>query len=235
MKAKVLRPFRQASYQCRYCRKPFIHESRLLAHKCKRMKREEEFRTNTGQRAWELYRVWFACSNKRVINAESFLESRYYSSFVRFAKYIRDIGIPHPEEFIKLMVKKDYMPSMWTSSEIYSIYLQDYDNQISPQSQVSDSIDTIDKICEAREIETKDFFESSTPAEIINLLRKKKISPWLLLRSKKFIEAHDRKFTQEHKQIIRTFIKIPLWKRRFKEKRKFVLSVVDQLVKDMGL
>lgn len=231
----MVRPYKQARYQCRYCKRPFVFESRMQAHKCTRMKREEELKTRTGQRAWAYYREWMHCSNRRVINIESFLESRYYPSFMRFAKYIKDLHISHPNDFIKLMVDKDYMPSMWTSSEIYSIYLEGYDRRVSPQDQVADSINSIDNACEDKGVETKDFFNTITPSELINLLRKKKISPWLLLRSNKFIEMHNKRFSQEQKLIMRTFMHVPVWKKRFKDNQPFVHKVVDKLIVDMGL
>lgn len=222
-------------FQCKACKKPYIREVYLLKHKCEKMRREEEIRTAIGRQAWELYRLWMHRSGRRILTIDSFLASALYSCFIRFAKYVKEIGLAHPDKFVELMVKQDYMPSMWLSREVYTLYIEEYDQTVNPGDQVADSVHTIDNFCEDKNILTSEFFGTVSPAEIIHLLRKKKLSPWLILRSKKFVAMFNEKFTPEQKAIASSFLNVVAWKKKFKKDAEFVHGKVDVIVRGLGL
>lgn len=222
-------------FQCKACKKPFILEHRFVQHKCKKMLREEEIRTAVGRQAWELYRLWMHRKGRRVLTIDAFLTSGLYSCFTRFARYIKDIGLAHPDKFVELMIKKDYMPSMWLSTEVYTVYLEEYDKTVNPEKQVIDSVHTIDDFCEDKSIHTAEFFSNVSPAEIIYFLRKKKLSPWLLLRSKKFVVMYKERFTEEQRAIASSFLNVEAWKKKFKKDAEFVQGKVDVIIRGLGL
>ncbi len=72
-------------YECQFCGTKFQSESRYLKHRCKQMIRDEEFRTPVGQAAWLYYQQWMKAYRRQAPKASSFLHSKYYNSFVRFA------------------------------------------------------------------------------------------------------------------------------------------------------
>ena len=186
-------------YQCRYCAKSFAREDRYLDHECKLMKRDEEFKTPIGQAAWSFYQHWLTIQRRMVPASESFLSSKYYNSFVKFARFVHQVQLPDTDLFIKLMKDKDISPVMWCMDDIYASYLEHLDRTVPPLKQSEISVNTLLEYADNHQIDVSKVFEIMTGSEIIDLLAKRKLSPWLLLFSAKFGALYSHKASAEQK------------------------------------
>lgn len=222
----------EAPYQCHYCNKRFQRESSFIKHKCKQMEREEKLRTALGQAAWHYYQSWMRLQRKRVPDDRAFLKSRYYLSFNRFAEFVKKLNLPTPENFIKLMVENDYPPTLWTRDEVYAMYMEHLDRSVSPRELADITAQTLDKLADALECDISEVFDLLNPSEVIELIKQRKLSPWLLLNSPKFFKFLQ-KVSEENKDqfiVLEAIIRPKYWGAQFQKKPKVVQFMKDLVV-----
>jgi len=202
-------------FECSYCSAKFVTEDRYLKHHCKQMQRNEEFRTPIGQAAWLFYQKWMKAYKRMVPNSQSFLKSKYYQSFNRFAQRVKKLNFPDVDAFVALMKEKDISPTLWTNDQVYAIYLEYLDRRASPLSQAKVTIDTLFKIADAAECEVNEIFDILQPNEVITLLRERRLSPWILLFSPKFKELLIHQTSDEQRIIMESIIRPHYWVDKF--------------------
>lgn len=183
------------------------------------MQRLEDLRTPVGHGAWLFYQDWMKLQKRRVPDDRAFIRSRYYNAFVRFATHVRKIRLPLPEEFIKFAIGKQYLPPYWTYNEVYVQYMEHLNTNLSVEKHVELTFDTINKLCQLFECEPGEIFDNIEPSEMVALIRERKLSPWILLVSPKFLKYLERiqKTHPEQHGLIGTIIRATYWANRFRE------------------
>lgn len=224
----------EREFICKYCHKVFVREHHYLAHKCTQMKRIEELQTPQGQAAWLYYQTWFRTMKKMPPKSDAFLASKYFRTFVNIAEWFKRIDMPRPEKFIWLMVEKDFPPLMWMMDEAYALYIDFLEHSTTPMEQVQLTIDTLFRIAEKNNVDVSEVFDIIHPNDLIQLIRSRKVSPWLLLMSKKFKQYFINKVSTEQRIILETLIRPESWGARF-EKQVDTVNAVKQCVKELNL
>lgn len=205
----------ETNYQCKFCKTRFVHEDRFIRHRCKQMIRDEEFRSIEGQRAWAFYQSWMKAYRRMVPSAKSFLHSKYFNSFMRFVNFAKKVHMPDTDAFIWLMKEKDISPTIWANDQVYALYLEFMDRKVAPKRHAEITINTLFDLADEHECSVEDIFNSLTPNEVIDLLRRRQISPWILLHSTKFKEFFVNETSSEEKIIMESIIRPPYWKSKF--------------------
>lgn len=221
-------------FKCRFCGKQFVREHNYLAHKCKEMKRDEELRTPQGQTALNYYQLWMRTMKRNPPSASAFLTSRYYRTFMNFVEFSRNVDLPKPEKFIWLMVQKDLPPTIWTTDDAYTTYLEFLDRKTSPMDQASMSIETLISVADRKEIPICDVFGVLTAQDIIHMLRTRRLSPWLLLFSKKFKHLFANETNIDQRLIIENLVRPEYWGDKMEEHADTV-KTIKMLVAEMGI
>ena len=132
------------------------------------------------------------------------------------------------------MVERKMPPTLWTNDEIYTSYIEFLDHKVPPMEQVSMSIQTLLAYADKREIDIADVFEHLEPMDIIHMVRVRKLSPWLLLFSKKFKQMFKERLTPEQKIILETLIRPDFWAKRF-EDHPNIIEKVKECVEELHL
>ena len=221
-------------YECHFCGQKFKLEARFMKHKCKEMKRDEELRTVVGQAAWLYYQEWMKTGRKLVPNPKSFLGSRYYNAFMRFARHVRKVHLPDVHGFIKFMREHNMEPYMWTSDQVYPKYLEYLDRRSPPTKRANTTIDTFLAIAEKSERDVSEIFDIIDADDVITLLRRRSISPWILLNSDKFKEFYATKTNGEERIIIESLIRPDFWVEKFAKNPKMV-ETMKVIVEELNL
>lgn len=176
-------------FVCEYCEREFKRESAFLKHKCKEKERALFADSFDGKRAYMFYEMWMRAYNRSVPSKDVFLSSQFFTAFSKFVVYVKKVNLYAPEQFIKLMREHDISPNLWTNSELYDIYHSWLDHRYSPLEQVKTSVDTIFKLMEIFGSESaSSTIRKIQPRELIELLRNRKISAYLMLCSSVFKE-----------------------------------------------
>ena len=221
-------------FECSYCHKPFVKETTFLNHKCKTMERTEELKTQMGQMAYSLYGTWMKMYKRSVPRTESFMVSRYYGAFIKFAEYIKQINLPDVDAFIQMMIEKDLSPHLWTNDKVYVQYIEFLDRRSTPIKQASITVSTLLKQADQHNIDVSFIFDALSPSDVLQLIRERRISPWILLVSGKFKRTVIEKWTLEQQQLLENLIRPMYWKLKFDKNPDIVVNM-KLFVKELNI
>lgn len=197
------------------------------------MKRHKEFQTPIGQAAWIFYQKWLRQKKRQVPKAETFLQSRFYKPLIRFAHFVKRVNLPDIDTFIWMMVDMDVPPVLWNNDEYYTKYLEFLDRRADPYKRAQTTVDTLFCIADAAECDVGEAFSMLTGPELVQLLRERRLSPWILLNSKKFKQFLG-SASSEEMMIIQAIIRPQYWKERF-EKYPEVVTNMKKYVNELDL
>ena len=179
------------------------------------MRRDAQIRTQEGQAAWQFYQLWLKKNRRSTRGIHSFVGSRYYKAFNKFAEFVKKLSLPEPDTFIWFVVDKKYEPTLWTDRRVYQEYLEFLDRQGDYLSRAACTIKTIKKIASEVGCEFAEVFDHITAPELIHKINSRELSPWLLLASPKFINFYKTEISPTDRVRIEGIIRIPYWKERF--------------------
>lgn len=222
-----------SNFECTYCSKQYVREDAYMKHRCKEMDRADEIKTPIGQAAYLHYSTWMNMNKRRAPTIEVFTTSRFYVFFIKFAGYIKRVSIPDVESFISLMVERDLSPSLWLHDKVYVLYIEHLDRKVGPMRQATTTINTLFKIADAAQCDVSEIFNHMHPAEVIQLIRQRRLSPWILLNSQKFKHLYASS-GEDHRSVFEELIRPMFWKIRF-DKNPKVVSLMKQYVDELGL
>lgn len=219
--------------QCRFCGKGFKRESSFITHYCNDRKKHEDLSSINGQVAFSLYEKWVRIRHTRSVDFEDFKASRFFNSFIKFANYYRKIkGLSDVDEFLKIMISRNIQPSCWLNDKVLSFYL-DFIDKNPPHKKIQVTCNYIIKICESYECDTSEFFDHLEFYVLIDFIKLHKLSPWILLNSKKFIKWV-RYLSDEEQDIIDLVIDSQTWMKNFNNDSKN-LFLAKQCCIELGI
>lgn len=220
-------------FSCQYCEKEFKSETLFMKHSCSEKQKMETLRSPIGQSAYVYYSAWMKGYGRSVPTIETFASSRYFTSFVKFAKYLIEHSIPTPMAYVQQMIKHDISPMLWCQQDCYLIYLTYLDTEVTPMKQVEISLTSLLHLSEQLEVDISDVFTTFNPQDIMELLLTRSVSPWLLLASRKFKEWLLKQHSDDVKMINRV-INPHVWLYRM-ECNKETMAEIREICKELGL
>jgi hypothetical protein len=223
----------EANFECKFCHKVYVREDAYMKHECKQMKRAAEIKTAIGQSAYLYYSKWMNMNKRKAPTIEVFTTSRYYNAFIKFAEYVKRINIHDVDAFLSLVVERDLAPTMWTNDKVYVLYIEYLDRKVGPMRQANTTIQTFFNIADAAECDVSEIFDYVSPAEVIQMLRQRRLSPWLLLNSGKFKQMFVA-CTPEQRSIFEDLIRPMFWKIRF-QKHPETVDYMKRYISELGL
>jgi hypothetical protein len=204
-----------------------------MEHVCPVRERQAQLRSPLGQAAYMFYAKWMHASKRAIPEQSTFMTSKFYESFIRFAKFNKSVQLPSTELYVKVMMLKDIPPNLWTDDRAYSIYLEHMEFHVDPKLSIIMTSETLEKLSKEHECELKDVFKRSNKNDVIQLIRERKLSPWILLRSPTFITFLGT-LSREQLGILENLIDSTFWKKKFKDDPK-TTKFVNLCVQEMGL
>lgn len=174
------------TWECHFCSKVFVRETSFMKHKCPEMARAEDIKTIDGLAAYAMYSEWMQQSKRKVPPIETFSTSRFFTSFMNFVARAKKLNLPDSALYIKIMTQKNISPMLWCRDECYSLYLEWLDRSSDPVDLANTSIDTLFSVAEAANTNIASVFKALHHREVMQLIRQRKLTPWLLLCSKAF-------------------------------------------------
>ena len=198
-------------FECRFCGMRFKQEARYMSHRCTAMKRDEQIKTPLGQTAWSYYQKWMKTQRRAVPSIETFLTSKFYTTFIKFAEFAQKVGLPDVDTFIWYMTEKKIPPVIWVNNEIYTTYIEFIDKKSNPYKEAKRTIDNLFKLADDLQCEVKELFDHLAPNDIIQMLHRRQLSPWILLHSSKFKQFLIHKTTKDERIVMETIIRPDYW------------------------
>lgn len=219
-------------YECLHCGKKLASQKAFDKHACDQKKRYDLARTPLGTKAFINYQQWLALKGGRVANATTFSNSKFFTSFIEFQQFATDKGIPDKELYIGFMYKKNISPSMWRNAMVYRAFIEYFDDEIPTMKKVRISLRTLDILGRIFECDISEIYDMLLPSEISRLVFERKLSPWLLLNSPKFMHYMHMIDDPAQHLMIRSVMDEREWKQIFKKNKEDVdriTSIISEL------
>lgn len=224
---------RTTGWVCEYCSRVFVRESAFMNHRCPDKLKLDLLKSADGQNAFAYYNLWMKEQGRSEQSIETFIESRLFSTFIKFAQYTRRTNLPKVGDYIRFMVQQKLSPTMWTSDALYSAYLQKYDSIIPPEQQFTQSAEELHQLAIDLGVKLPRIFEALGPADLINLIRRRKLSFWFLLASSKF-RSYMLSLPAEDRERIAAAINIGAANNRIQSERE-LFKEFSEATKELGL
>lgn len=220
-------------YSCKHCGRKFMKEQPFMKHECQQMLRSREVQTVIGQQAYALYKLWLEKQRRKPPPPETFITSTFYTSFFKFAQFTRATGVNNPELYLDLMVKEGLSPALWRGDDAYRIYIEHIDKKLDPYQQAEATLKVLDDISLQKKCELKDVFTHLRFGEVLSLISKKHLSPWLLLCSSAF-KAWAKDLDKADQELMMMTLGWHYWRDAL-EKEPEVVKDMQAIVQGLGL
>lgn len=167
--------------KCDYCGKVFKRESTLMSHICEKKRRwlQKDFpETLSGFGAYDLfYRLGMQSKPKTY---QEFVDSQYFSAFVKYGSYCINSNVIDSEAYTRWLIRKQAKLKDWATDTMYMLFIRDHLKK-----------ETVDRALErfvqdaSKTSYFHDFWEMAGGYLIADWVESGKISPWILLSSKR--------------------------------------------------
>lgn len=221
--------------KCDHCNREFARPSTLLKHVCEQKRRyldRDRPSNRIGYMAWKQY-YQLHHPNKKNLEYSDFMNSSYYSAFVRFGIYCSDIKAINSNAFSIYLVKNRVSIDNWASDTSYTKYLIDYLKYENCMDAVKRSIENLLDIANNQNVNLSDVFRYINSNKICHMIATGKISPWVVYQSstgKDFLSKLDTSQTT----MIFEYIDPERWNIKFKREPENV-DDVKNLLKNIPL
>lgn len=220
---------------CKYCRYEFKFKKGFDNHQCEQMKRLEFLETPRGKAAYHYYKEWLKESRGMVnVTSDTFLHSKYFGAFVRFINFSNRMMLPSRPAFIKYMVSLNLLPVHWCNDDVYINYIENLDKTYTPLMQAEETVKTLQELANGFECKPVEVFDNLEVGDCIKLLKARRLSPWVLLFSKKFHEFLAVRLSKEQRLLLQASIDPTMWRQKFKN-RPLDVEKMKTIVKELGL
>jgi hypothetical protein len=215
---------------CKYCEQSFKSERTLSAHICvkkRRMLDKDSIGSQLGFRVFQRF-YELTTNTKKPKNLEDFISSKYYSSFVKFARHLVDLNPVDCNSFVDFVISNGIPLNQWHHDEVYLKFLKTHIENEHTDRAVERTILFIDEWSKDNKKTINEFFEQISPIEASFMIRSGRLSPWVLYLSAKGASLLSR-FNEEQMAIIKGIIDPVLWKGKFMAKQDDVRFVKNLL------
>lgn len=221
-------------YECKYCNKKIIKKKSFEAHECEKLKRFRVCRTKNGVSAFDSYVYWLSLKNNKILKISTFINSRFFNTFVKFQEFSVENGIPDKLMYIRFMHEQSIPPMLWRTVSAYEDFISYYDKTCSPLDNVKTTLKTMLNISSSIGCDISEVFDNMLPSEIARLLFERRFSPWLLLFSQKFKHYLHMLPDPSHHLMISTMISPSEWHDKIK-KDQCSVEKIKKILKEIGV
>lgn len=208
------------NYKCKYCESSFRRESTLAHHMCekkRRWKQEKETGVQWGLRTYlKFYDITQGSSKTK--SYEDFVESPYYSAFVKFGQYNVSIRSLNYLSYAEWLLKQNKKIDHWCKDSLYTEWLLQYLKKESPQDAMERALKTMEE-CSVESnpyFNFNEYFKQVGDGTICHHITTGKISPWVVYNCDSGIDWLSN-LNEEKAELILPTIDPDFWNRKFKD------------------
>ena len=207
----------EAKISCKYCNKEFRKESTLTAHLCepkRRWQQEKETGVQLGLRAYLRFYEMTQGSAKTK-SYKDFVESAYYSAFVKYGQYLVQIRAINTTVFTEWLIKQNKKLDQWTKEAFYDEWLYEYLRKEHPNDALDRSFAEMQRWADDNNKPFNVIFKEGSPSKLCNMIVNGRVSPWIIFNCDsgvKFLSG----LNTEQIALIFKFIDPEFWQQKFK-------------------
>ena len=221
---------------CEHCRRTFIRSCTLLKHICEPKRRwldRDQPANRIAFAAWQQFYTQYHPSKKKLDIAE-FIASAYYTAFVKFGIYCRDVKVLNPMGYCNYLLKEKVPIDNWAADTSYTAYLVSYLRTEDCLDAVQRSLENMLDVAQAERIQLGDVFNYVSANKLCQYIASGRISPWLMYHSKTGA-AFLSKLNSDQTSVIFEYIHPERWQIKFLKNPEDVAKVQDLIRAIPGL
>lgn len=201
---------------CKYCGKTFRQEKTLSAHLCESKRRWQQEKETGVQLGLQAYLRFYEMTqgSAKLKTYKEFVDSPYYSAFVKFGQYlvqIRAINIPG---FLDHLLKNNRKLDQWTKEAFYDEYLYEYLRKEHPTVALERTFTEMQRWADENNKQFNNIFREGASNKICNMIVNGRISPWILFNCDSGVEFLST-LNEEQIAMVFRFIDPAFWQRKF--------------------
>lgn len=209
------------SYTCQYCKKSYAKESTLTAHLCEPKRRWQQEKEQGVQLGLKAYLRFYEISqgSAKLKSYADFVESPFYSAFVKFGRHLVAIRAVNTTSFIDWLLKNNKKLDNWTSDKLYLEWLQQYSKKESVQDALERALKEMQDYADNDPIlgnSFSNYFKLGSRNRIVNHIQNGRVSPWVVFNCASGIDFLS-SLNEEQIAIIMPWIDPDFWQRKFKD------------------
>lgn len=204
-------------FTCLFCGHVFKREHAFIKHQCAQMIRDKQLKSPTGRVAYLYYSKWLHSFKRGTTTMQTFGTSKHFSAFYKFVEWKRKVKIPDVDLYLRLMIRWRLDPNTWMLDKVYSKYIEYIDRTITVEDHLKITFNTILDISKAAEIDKSQVFDVLEPYMVIEYIRARKLSPWVLIKINNFKTFYAR-LNESDKYALNDVMRPKFWMDYIKEK-----------------
>lgn len=222
----------QSSYKCEYCNKSFVKEKTLVVHVCEKKRRHLSRNDKNVQVGLLTYQKFYDIAQKGTTQKtfDDFVESPYYTAFVKFGSFVVNTSPIYPERFIEYVLKSGVKLDHWCRDELYDSFLLDTIKKEPADGAIQRTIKTMMDWADKNNSDWTHYFSYVNLNRATHDIKEGLISPWLLLNTRSGKKLLYR-LNDEQLEIIGHIIDPSYWSKKFKN-YPADLDLVKDIIKE---
>ena len=208
----------EALCKCQYCNKTFRRESTLSVHQCEPKRRWQQEKDTGVQLGLRSYLKFFEMTqgSAKTKSYKDFVESPYYSAFVKFGQHLVAIRAINSSAFIEWIIKANKKLDAWTKEIYYDEYLFEYLRHEHPNDALERSVTEIQRWADENNTVFTQFFLTAAPNKVCQMIVNGRLSPWVLFNCDSGVNMLST-FNTEQVALVYKYIDPEFWQRKFKD------------------
>lgn len=211
---------------CKWCEKNFTNERTLATHMCVKKRRwadKDMTHVRLGFRVFQMfYELNTAASKPKTV--EDFIQSQYYTGFVKFGRSCVKNEYLSPEQFAEWLIKQGKRLSDWSKDSLYDEFLLEYVKKESGMRALERNIIYLSAWAEEHRCNWQQYFTVVSTFRAVYDIRSAKISPWLIYLSSTGDQLLVR-FNDEQVKMVEHIIDAGFWMKLFSTNKEEVREV----------
>lgn len=209
------------AYSCKYCNKLFQKESTLAAHLCEQKRRWNQENEVGVQLGFQAYLKFYEMTqgSAKLKTYANFVESPYYSAFVKFGRHLVNIRAVNANSFTQYLLKNNKKLDHWCKDALYQEWLVQYMKKESVQDAIERALKEMQEYADTNtELENSfsNYFRLGNSNRICYHISNGRISPWVIFNCASGVEWVST-LNQEQLQIVMPWIDPDFWQQKFKD------------------
>jgi len=211
-------------HTCEFCKRSFHAERSLINHNCEKKRRwlnKDEPASRLAFCAWARFyelNSWLQSDSKKSSFRE-FMESNYYTAFIKFGRQIIALNALEPKKYIDYVIKNNLPLDKWCHDSVYENYVNDLVKHELPEAALARTIELMKKWSEQSNEPWINFFKKVSPIQAAAWVKNGRLSPWVLYNADS-AETLLNRCSEEQLSMITKYAKVPLWKIRFNQNKE---------------
>jgi len=223
------------SVLCKWCNKTFKSERTLSAHMCVKKRRWSDRNMTHVRLGFRVFQMFYIHNVNSIKDKtpEDFINSQYYTGFVKFGRSCIINEYLKPESFAEWLISSGVKLDDWAKDKTYDKYLLEYVKKEPGLKALERTVMYMDTWASDNNTDWQDYFKHVNVNRAVHDIRSAKVSPWVVYLSNTGGELLTR-LNDEHVKMINHIIDSKFWMEVFK-KNSAEVSEIQQACEIAGI